>query len=64
MFFNFTRRGLMDRKTQWLSLIAGIMLFLYSIKRLVQGGEWVLLIISILILAFTISSMLRSRQQE
>ncbi len=54
----------MDRKTQWLSLIAGIMLFLYSIKRLVQGGEWVLLIISILILAFTISSMLRSRQQE
>jgi hypothetical protein len=53
----------MDRSTQWLSLIGGVSLFVYGVARLLASGEWTLLIISALIIAFTASSMLRSRQK-
>ncbi len=53
----------MDRSTQWLSLIGGASLFVYGLVRLLASGEWTLLILSGLILAFTVSSMMRSRQK-
>lgn len=53
----------MNRSTQWLCLIGGVSLFVYGILRLVAAGEWTLLILSSLILAFTASSMMRSKEK-
>lgn len=53
----------MDRSTQWLSLIGGTSLLVYGVARLLASGEWTLMIISLLIIAFTVSSMLRSKQK-
>ena len=47
----------MNRTTQWLSLIAGFSLLLYGISKLYLVGEWVLFVLAILIIAFTLSSM-------
>jgi hypothetical protein len=54
----------MNRTTQWLSLVAGVFLALYGISKLYLAGEWMLFIISVLIIAFTLSSMSRSKSQE
>ena len=54
----------MSRSTQWLSLVAGGLLFVYGIIKLVQAGELTLLILSVLIIAFTVSNMLRSREKK
>jgi hypothetical protein len=56
--------NIMNRTTQWLSLVAGIFLALYGISKLYLAGEWMLFIISVLIIAFTLSSMSRSKSQE
>jgi hypothetical protein len=53
----------MDRSTQWLSLVGGTSLFVYGAVRLFASGEWTLLLLSALIIAFTASSMLRSKQK-
>jgi membrane-associated phospholipid phosphatase len=54
----------MNRSTQWLSLIAGFFLLLYGLSRLYFGGEWVLSVIAVLIIAFTLSSMAKNKQKE
>jgi hypothetical protein len=51
----------MNRTTQWLSLIAGICLLLFGISKLVLAGEWVLFVLAVLIIAFTLSSMSKNR---
>lgn len=53
----------MDRSTQWLCMIGGVSLFVYGVARLAAAGEWTLLIISALIIAFTASSMHRSKDR-
>jgi hypothetical protein len=61
----FFREGMvMSRSTQWLSLVAGICLLLVGIAKLYMVGEWVLLVLAALIIAFTLTSMSRSRQKE
>lgn len=55
---------MMDRKTQYASLAGGCLLLLYSLTKVVHGEDWTLLIISVLILAFTWSSMAKSRQDK
>jgi hypothetical protein len=54
----------MSRSTQWLSLAGGGSLFVYGIVKLVQSGELTLLFLSALIIAFTISNMLRSKGEK
>lgn len=54
----------MNRTTQWLSLIAGCFLLLYGISKLYLVGEWVLFVLSVLIIAFTLSSMAKNKQKE
>ncbi|MCU0588453.1 MAG: hypothetical protein MUF52_09875 [Syntrophobacteraceae bacterium] len=54
----------MSRSTQWLSLVAGICLLLVGIAKLYMVGEWVLLVLAALIIAFTLTSMSKSRQKE
>lgn len=51
----------MDRKTQWLCLIAGGGLLALGMKRIYDGEGWTLLVLSALIVAFSLSSMLRHR---
>jgi hypothetical protein len=61
----FFREGMvMSRSTQWLSLVAGICLLLVGIAKLYMVGEWVLLVLAALIIAFTLTSMSKSRQKE
>ncbi len=55
---------MMDRKTQYASLAGGSLLLLYSLTKVVHGEDWTLLIISVLILAFTWSSMAKSRHDK
>ncbi len=56
---------MMDRKTRITSLIGGIVLFIYSLYRvLFQGQDVTLLIISVLILAFSITSILKAREKK
>jgi hypothetical protein len=54
----------MDRKTRLFSLIAGCFLLLYGMKKLYEEGDWVLVIIGVLIVAFTVSNMMRNRRRS
>jgi hypothetical protein len=53
----------MDRKTFWLSLVAGCFLFLYGIKELYQKGDWVVFMLGLLIIAFSASGIFKTRQK-
>jgi hypothetical protein len=49
----------MTRRTQRLSLLGGIFLVLFGLVKLYQEADWILLIFGILIVAFTLSNMVR-----
>jgi hypothetical protein len=55
---------MMSRSNQWICLGGGIFLFLLGVKRLFQEGDWVILILSVLILAFSTSSIVKGRQKN
>lgn len=50
----------MSRSMQWLSLLAGVAIFFYGIVK----PDWILLILGLLIMAFSCSKIIKSRQQE
>jgi hypothetical protein len=52
----------MTRSTQWLSLFGGGVLLIYGLQKLYQEGDWVLVILAFLILAFTILNMVKTRR--
>lgn len=52
----------MDRTTLWLSLAGGISILLYGLKKLYESGDWVLAILGALIIAFTVTSMAKKKQ--
>jgi len=54
----------MSPGTQWLSLSGGVVVTLFGLMELYNQGEWILLILGLLIVAFTVSSMIRSRLKE
>ena len=47
----------MSRKFLWVSLLGGSLLVPFGIKKLYQEGDWVLLLLGVLIIAFTLSAM-------
>ncbi len=51
----------MNRSTQWLSLIAGVVIFVYGAAKLFSEHDWVLFILGLLIVAFSCSKIIRSR---
>lgn len=53
---------MLNRSTQYLSLFAGIALFAYGVVKLFNDHDWGLLLLSILIIGFTVSSILRRRE--
>ncbi len=54
----------MKRSTQWLSLLAGCLVLLFGLFELFREGKGILLILGLLIVAFTISNMMRTRQKD
>ena len=54
----------MSRGMQWVSLFGGSILTLYGVMKLYQDADWVLMVLGLLIVGFTISNMSRSRQGE
>ncbi len=54
----------MSRRSQWLSLLGGCVVFVLGIMELYQQGKWVLLILGLMIIAFTISNMVKSRLKD
>ena len=55
---------MMSRSNQWICLAGGIFLFLLGVKRLFQEGDWVIVILGVLILAFITSSIIKGRQKN
>jgi len=53
----------MTRGTQLLSLVGGGVVVLLGGVKLYQEGEWILLILGLLIVAFTLSNIARTTQQ-
>lgn len=53
----------MDWKFLWLSMTGGALLLVYGVRELYLRGDWVIFILSLLILAFTASAMLKGRRK-
>jgi len=51
----------MSPLTQWLSLIAGVGILVYGIVKLFAEKDWVLFILGLLIVAFSLSKMFKTR---
>jgi uncharacterized membrane protein len=45
---------------QWASLIAGVIIMILGVRELIQQGQWVLMILGMLIVGFSISKMART----
>jgi len=56
----------MGRSLQWLSLIGGILILGYGIFRLITQPQpdWVPMILGLLIVAFSVSKMVKSRAEK
>jgi hypothetical protein len=54
----------MTRRTQWLSLSGGGVVVVIGLIELFSEGKGILLILGLLIVAFTLSNMMRNRQKE
>jgi len=51
----------MSRKFQWTALLGGGFLVAVGLRKLYYEGDWVLLLLSFLIIAFTLSAMSKSK---
>jgi hypothetical protein len=51
----------MSRSNKWICLGGGIFLLLLGIKRMVQEGDWIPLILAVLIIGFSVSSIVKDR---
>lgn len=51
-----------SRSTRWLSFFGGCFLLVYGFQKLYLEGDWVLVILGVLILAFTVSGMIANRK--
>ncbi|GLI35948.1 hypothetical protein [Desulforhabdus amnigena] len=54
----------MNPTTRWASLAAGCILLLYGMKMLYQKGDWVLVVISALIVAFSALGIIKERNKK
>ncbi len=60
----FVREGAMNRNTAWMCLGGGVILFVLGVQRLWQQGDWALLILSVLIGAFSISALMKHKTRK
>jgi len=54
----------MTRRTQWLSLLGGGVVVVIGLIELFKEEKGILLILGLLIVAFTVSNMIRAKQGE
>jgi uncharacterized membrane protein len=52
----------MNRAFQWLSLVAGLLLLILGVRNLYLEGDWVIFVLSMLMIAFSISGLLKGKQ--
>jgi hypothetical protein len=55
--------SVMTRSTAWMCLGGGVILFGIGVQRLWHHGDWALLILSILIGAFSISALIKLKNR-
>ncbi len=53
----------MTRNTAWMCLGGGVIVFGIGVQRLWQHGDWALLIIGVLIGAFSISALMKHKNR-
>lgn len=51
----------MNRTTAWICLAGGIFFLIQGILRLVRSGDWILFILSLLIVAFSVTAVLKRK---
>ena len=54
----------MNQTMRWACLAAGVLLAVQGVRRLVQEGDWALLIMAVLILAFSASNLIKHRKDK
>ncbi len=54
----------MNQTTRWISLAAGCVILVLGLKRLYEAGDWVLVILGALIVAFSASGIMKARQKR
>jgi len=53
----------MNQTMRWACLAGGVLLGIQGVRRVLLEGDWILLILAILILAFSASSIVKNRQK-
>jgi hypothetical protein len=51
-----------NQTMRWACLVGGVLLGIQGIRYVLQKGDWVLLILAVLILAFSTSSIIKNRR--
>ena len=51
----------MSQMMRWACLVGGVLLGIQGVRYVLHKGDWVLLILAILILAFSASSIIKNR---
>jgi len=54
----------MNQTMRWACLAGGVLLAIQGVRRVILEGDWILLILAILILAFSASSIVKNRQNQ
>ncbi len=54
----------MNKSTAWICLSGGVFLLVLGVLDLIAEGKWVLFILSLLIIAFSLSSLFKKSQNS
>jgi len=54
----------MNQKTRWICLAAGCVILVLGFKKLYEAGDWVLVILGALIVAFSASGIMKGKQKR
>ena len=54
----------MNQTMRWACLVGGVLLAIQGVNYILKKGDWVLLILAILIIAFSTTSIVKNRQPK
>jgi len=63
-YLNSGSCGSMSKSTAWMCLFGGVFLLVLGVLDLIAEGKWVLFILSLLIIAFSLSSLFKKSQNS
>jgi len=58
------KEGFMGRGLQWASLVGGVVITVIGVTRIVQENQWMVAILGVLIIAFSISKMTKTAARK